>query len=212
MGHHFHRSTGPLGPVDGLDVIRAYGNRIEPQFGSAGLLRWNGRMGKSGLECADGFTVSVVAGPFGYYCWPRPGWPMAVNVDDELRTVEVPRSYRGPFAAFEVGYPSQRPEPWERWQLHASDPDDWAFIYGYVPYGMVRALVNLHGGLVRMLHDATVSRPRTRHTKLARPCDLADAGMGPCEGDVEPYTPTFGYGGEKMAFYCRRHGQIIEDM
>lgn len=45
----------------------------------------------------------------------------------------------------------------------------------------------------------------------ARPCDLTNARMGPCEGQVEPYFPTFGYGGEKMAFYCRRHGQIIED-
>jgi hypothetical protein len=46
----------------------------------------------------------------------------------------------------------------------------------------------------------------------ARPCDLANVRMGPCEGQAEPYFPTFGYGGEKMAFYCRRHGQIIEDM
>lgn len=158
MGHHYRRSTGPLGPVDGLHVIRAYGNRIEPELGGGGL-RWHGRMGKNGLVCADGFTLSVLAGPRGCYCWPRPGFPMSVGIDGALRMIEFPVSYRGPYAAFEVGYPTARPEPWHAWREHASDPEDWTFIYAYVPYLMIRALVDLHGGLARMQNGVTRSLP-----------------------------------------------------
>ena len=93
------------------------------------------------ITCADGFKLSVIAGT-GTYCTPRPDWPGG-----------VPAGYSGPYTAVEVGYPSERPEPWEPidgalyWSQYAeteSDPTDT--VYGYVPVTLVQALVRSHGG------------------------------------------------------------------
>lgn len=79
------------------------------------------------IRCADGFTLSVIAGG-GAYCTPRQ--------DD------------GPFVAVEVGYPSEQPQPWERWVEYAESPvDPTESIYGWVPVELVRDLVDAHGGV-----------------------------------------------------------------
>lgn len=86
------------------------------------------------LTCADGFKVSVIAGG-GSYSIPR----------NDGFTDSIP----GPFTAVEVGFPSERPEPWSDWEHYCEDPEKPTdTVYGYVPADMVRALVALHGGEV----------------------------------------------------------------
>lgn len=89
------------------------------------------------ILCVDGFSMSVIAGS-GTYCAPRPG-----------QATGTPYDYEGPFAAVEVGYPSERPEPWSDWAEYCEDPGEPTnTVYGYVPVAMVRALIDLHGGEV----------------------------------------------------------------
>jgi hypothetical protein len=95
------------------------------------------------LICADGFKLSVIAGT-GAYCTPRPDWPFGEG---------APADYPGPYAAVEVGFPSERPEPWEPidgalyWSQYAENENDpTGTVYGYVPVALVRALVRSHGG------------------------------------------------------------------
>jgi hypothetical protein len=82
------------------------------------------------IECMDGFRLSVVAGSSAY-CHPR-----AANA--------------GPYSLVEVGFPSQRPEPWDQWVKYldglSRDTSEFSGVYGYVPVQMVRALIDLHGG------------------------------------------------------------------
>jgi len=95
------------------------------------------------ITCADGFTISVIAGP-GTYCTPRPA--LLDGLPDGLVS-NAPKDYPGPYAAVEVGYPSVRPEPWDEWSERCEDeerPTDT--VYGYVPVEMVRALIESHGG------------------------------------------------------------------
>ena len=85
------------------------------------------------ITCADGFHLSVIAGS-GTYCSPRPG----MTADD---------AYGGPYAAVEVGYPSERPEPWSDWEQFCENQEDpTSTVYGFVPVEMVQALVESHGG------------------------------------------------------------------
>lgn len=95
------------------------------------------------ITCADGFRLSVLAGP-GAYCTPRP------RLHDIPFFGDVPESYPGPFACVEVGFPSELPEPWDGdggWLEYAeNDEDPTGSVYGYVPVDMVRALVAAHGG------------------------------------------------------------------
>ena len=86
----------------------------------------------STIRCADGFTCSVIAGQ-GAYCAPY------VQLDTDL--------YRGPYDEVEVGFPTARPEPWDRWAEWAEDPDDpTGTVYAFVPVDMVRDLIAAHGG------------------------------------------------------------------
>lgn len=83
----------------------------------------------SEIVCADGFRISVVAGGSAY---------------------STPRVESGPYSAVEVGYPSERPEPFAKWDPYeiidtVDEPYGWK-IYGWVPVDMVRALVASHGG------------------------------------------------------------------
>lgn len=102
------------------------------------------------VVCHDGFEMSVVAGP-GAYCTPRPVTLASIEPDGLF--AEVPYEYPGPYSHVEVGFPSQRPEPWEPvdgeecWSKYAEEPD-WPTetVYGYVPVALVRHLVALHGG------------------------------------------------------------------
>ena len=104
------------------------------------------------IKCADGFTVSVQAS-WGHYCHDANGKRPEFDAS--------PIAY--PFRSFEVGYPSERPEPWqctawrEGFDSHEDHPtcDVWAAygggdggIYAFVPYAMVRALLDSHGGEV----------------------------------------------------------------
>lgn len=90
---------------------------------------------KNKIFCADGFTLSVVAGA-GAYCSPRPGFG-----ED--------RDYEGPYTAAEVGFPSAQPEPWSDWAPLAENADlPTHTVYGWVPFAMIEALVALHGGEV----------------------------------------------------------------
>lgn len=83
--------------------------------------------GDNWIKCADGFRLSVVAGSYGY-CAPR-------------------GAAAGPYTKVEVGFPSERPEPWEQWSKFAEQAKSpTETVYGYVPVDMVRALVELHGG------------------------------------------------------------------
>ena len=94
--------------------------------------------GKLRVRCQDGFTMSVIAHA-GAYCTPRPDWD------------STPPGFDGPFTQLEVGFPSQRPEPWDQWAAHADDgdrEDPTDTVYGYVPVQMVRDLIEMHGGEV----------------------------------------------------------------
>lgn len=97
------------------------------------------------ITCADGFTLSVIAGP-GVYCTPRPA--LLDNLPDGLVS-DAPKDYPGPYTAVEVGFPSARPEPWSDWSQRAEDEEEpTSTVYGYVPVEMVRALIESHGGEV----------------------------------------------------------------
>lgn len=127
-----------------LDSIIASGNR-----GHQGP----GVVGESTVRCADGFSMSVIAGG-GTYCHPRPtlclhlpGHEMVHEPDGILDNVV--HDYPGPYDMVEVGFPTQRPEPWTEWKQYAEEPDNpTGSVYGYVPVDMVTALVELHGGEV----------------------------------------------------------------
>lgn len=78
------------------------------------------------INCADGFRLSVIAGE-GAYC--------------------APRVHEGPYSHVEVGFPTERPEPWTQWEAWCREPvDPTETIYTYVPVDAVRALIALHGG------------------------------------------------------------------
>ena len=93
------------------------------------------------ITCDDGFNLSVQTG-YGAYCSPRPD-----NFDSltDLREGDV----IGPFYAAEVGFPSERPEPWDVWETYCDDSEKpMGTVYGYVPADVIRALIELHGGEV----------------------------------------------------------------
>ncbi|WP_230670933.1 hypothetical protein [Rathayibacter sp. Leaf248] len=85
------------------------------------------------IDCADGFRLSVQAGN-GMYCSPRPFF----TADED---------FEGPYTAVEVGYPSERPEPWGEWSEWVEDENHpTGTVYSQVPVEAVRALIELHGG------------------------------------------------------------------
>lgn len=111
-----------------LEQIIAQGNR---SFGKPNLIGNN-------VHCADGLTVSVIAGE-GTYCTPRPDRYGVLG--------DAPGDYPGPYTAVEVGFPSQQPEPWEKWREYCEDSDKpTETVYAYVPVELVRRLVSDHGG------------------------------------------------------------------
>jgi hypothetical protein len=79
------------------------------------------------VVCADGFTMSVQASEY-HYCTPRETTDRYVSV--------------------EVGFPSERPEPWAAWESYCESPESPTdTVYGHVPASLVAALVELHGGV-----------------------------------------------------------------
>lgn len=96
------------------------------------------------ITCADGFSLSVIAGP-GCYSHPRPkmmptlpAMPYSSETDDAY--------FSGPYTHVEVGFPSARPEPWTDWETYSDGGEPTETVYGYVPVEMVAALVESHGG------------------------------------------------------------------
>lgn len=79
----------------------------------------------SWIKCRDGFKVSVIEHN-GSYSLPR---------DEGL----FPKTH------VEVGYPSQRPEPWSKWKKYAETPEHpTRTIYAYVPVELVDELIRYH--------------------------------------------------------------------
>lgn len=95
------------------------------------------RVADTHIVCKDGFTASIIAG-WGVYCSPRPGGLYSNDVSEE---------YAGPYTHVEVGYPSERPEPWDVWEEFCESPErPTETVYGYVPVDVVQDLITLHGG------------------------------------------------------------------
>lgn len=111
--------------IDLLDEIATYGNRS----------RFNFYNGDNILVCKDGFSMSVIAG---YGTYSTPYWA----------DKEVDSNYTGPYTHVEVGFPTEKPEPWDKWREFVDDAQfPTTTVYGHVPVELVRELVNLHGGL-----------------------------------------------------------------
>lgn len=78
------------------------------------------------IECADGFHLSAQASELHY---------------------STPRDDTGPWTHVEVGYPSERPEPWAEWSKYVENEDDpTGTVYARVPLSLVEQLVVDHGG------------------------------------------------------------------
>lgn len=94
------------------------------------------------IECADGFVMSVQGGAVNY-CAPRydATWPG----DSGGMYADKP----GPFTHLEVGFPTQRPEPWAEWEPHQDgDEDPTQSVYAYVPVELIAKTIALHGGQI----------------------------------------------------------------
>lgn len=78
------------------------------------------------VTCADGFSVSIQAGP-SHYCCPRNGY--------------------GPWCAFELGFPSRRDDALMPYIDGDEDTDPTATVYGYVPIHIVEDMLARHGGV-----------------------------------------------------------------
>jgi hypothetical protein len=107
------------------------------------------------IICNDGFKMSVIA-HWGAYCSPRPSYCRNNNYgrdepcgecNDGGMMGEANCDYTGPFYSLEMGFPTQRPEPWNLWQEFVDDPDQPTnTVYPQVPVTMLRELIALHGG------------------------------------------------------------------
>jgi hypothetical protein len=80
---------------------------------------------RSRVQCVDGFTMSVQAGPT-HYCEPRDG--------------------NGPYRAVEVGYPSDYEELLIQYAEVEEEPT--RTVYGYVPSKVVSLVIAKHGGIM----------------------------------------------------------------
>ncbi len=131
MGHH-HSVPRP-GPHDAFDVIVAAGNYPGFDFING---RLTGRHGNTYLTCADGFQISILAGPLTHSTSHHsPPW---------TSFLPPPHEVRGPYISVECGLLSARPEPWDVWQEYANGP-----VFSYVPVPIVRRLLDSHGGARR---------------------------------------------------------------
>jgi hypothetical protein len=78
--------------------------------------------------CKDGFVVSVQGSSFHY---------------------SSPKKNNATYTNVEVGFPSERPEPWLMWEEFCEDPErPTETVYGYVPAEMVLVLLESHGGVL----------------------------------------------------------------
>jgi len=113
-----------------FERIVRHGNRHRPHGGEF-------KSSENKIVCQDGFRVSVIAG---WGCYSDPREDLQFGYGEVL----------GPFYAVEVGFPTERPEPWDTWREYADSTQDdpTKTVYGYVPTEMVRALIETHGGEV----------------------------------------------------------------
>lgn len=79
------------------------------------------------IHCKDGFSISVQASE-GHYCYPR------LNV--------------GPWAEFELGFPSEADDLIMEY-IDDREMDPTKTVYGYVPIDVVNKLIAKHGGIVK---------------------------------------------------------------
>jgi hypothetical protein len=75
--------------------------------------------------CADGFKISIQGGTTSHYCFPR----RDCNEYDKV----------------ELGYPSQAELALVEWAEDESNLTET--VYGYVPIGVIEAVVAKHGGI-----------------------------------------------------------------
>ena len=69
----------------------------------------------------------------------------SISIQANSRNYCIPRSDTGPYTAVELGFPTA-PEPLIIG--YAEDPDNpTETVYGYVPAGIVKALIIKHGGI-----------------------------------------------------------------
>ena len=85
---------------------------------------------RPGIECNDGFQMSVQASAY-HYCSPRES--------------------TGPYFKVEVGFPSEEEPLLMEWAEDADDPT--RTVYGWVPVEIVEQVVNKHGGYKGKLHS-----------------------------------------------------------
>ena len=88
------------------------------------------------IECADGFTMSVQASE-GHYCSPR------LYVED------------GDYSAWEIGFPSEQEDLIMKWAEKPGEPTET--VYGWVPTGVIDAVIEKHGDLSSALADRLAS-------------------------------------------------------
>ena len=94
------------------------------------------------VYCADGFNMSVQAGPHSY---------------------SDPKTDIGPYVAVEVGFPSEEEG---LLMLYAENPDDPTnTVYAYTPSGVVLNVLAKHGGIVS--GEVPPGIPRILAKKLA---------------------------------------------
>lgn len=77
------------------------------------------------VRCADGFHMSVQAGPTAY---------------------SEPRDTIGPYKTVEIGFPSQSEDLLLPYAENPEQPTD--SVYGWVPKSVVTAVIVKHGGMV----------------------------------------------------------------
>lgn len=120
--------------MSALEEVIAHGNRGHSGYPD------------STIVCADGFSLSVIAGG-GTYCTPRPAFCSCASRPGSrpmpAYSGELEHDFPGPYLAVEVGFPSERPEPWDAWAQYA---DEYVEIFPFVPVQLVRDLVAAHGG------------------------------------------------------------------
>ena len=99
--------------------VESTGQRVKNKWGTLPLT--------PGVKCADGFTVSIQASNT-HYCTPR----FDLSFDS--------------YAAYELGYPSENDDLIAAYADFPEKAPDT--VYGYVPSGIVAALIDKHGGIV----------------------------------------------------------------
>lgn len=87
------------------------------------------------IKCSDGFSMSVQAS-WAHYCQPRDN--------------------KGPYHSFEIGFPSEEEDLIMEYAENREDPT--GTVYGYVPVGVVDAVIEKHGGIAESKNIKALKR------------------------------------------------------